>query len=404
MTHSSDFEQEPQRDLLEPSPSPSPPSSPPPTPTISPFPTQSQSPPPSSASPTPSATPNPSHGCSYYTDWYADNEGPWIEDFSNFVDEITTGDNRVLVLSNAAETFRNRFGIVFQTRDTQEVLNLYKAEVALQESTTRKFRLWFWHLNSLAVPVNFGIVVSATNGATASITNVRRHIETGTSGTGDLSVPGVCLATRQMARDLDSGTGMASLTSEQPLPSSAWAIASNKLLAGIIEFDVQADADCDFRVRFYANRGAGTGSWNTRVWGDPAEQTSNPARYADDLTNGTLHIRGWWPHSNFEATDEDEVFDLNDPSPGAQLSDVRHITIVPVGGVGSFGSSQPSDPYGTVGGNKGLVWGRRSLPADVDKLRVRATPNLFANRCPELGCRRAWKILGSGRYQRSALI
>jgi hypothetical protein len=300
--------------------------------------------------------PYSNQGCAAYGIWPHDDGLPpppddpfWATPFIPFNQDVTVGNGRSLVLSNSPETLRNNFGLTEHLLQP-EPINLYKAEMPLNANIPRRFRLWFWHVNALSVPIFSGIVAFVTAG-TAVIRRRHDHIDFATAGTGNLSGPGRCLAIRQLARDLNP---------QQDLPLgntgvSVWGqqqIPANRLFCGMIEFDVRATQSCLLRLRFYATRQSNLiGGWNTRVW-DPAN--------AFDLANGTDHIRGWWEHSNFEARHSTDVFDLMDTTPGMDDDDWRNYEIVSQAGIhvvgpnAPFGGGRAADPFGSPGGNKGL--------------------------------------------------
>lgn len=160
---------------------------------------------------------------------------------------------------------------------------LYKCSIPISTSSKR-IRLFAWHLNSKGASINIGAVVSVdAAGETATISNIKKQ-KTPPPSSG-FGAQGICCANAQLYGTLDIELGTVAVTAAESV-FRTYAVANGDLLGIVVEFDIVASTSCNLRLRTVAYQGGGVpGSWAD----SPPKPPGNPPVYP--------HPRGSWPHS-----------------------------------------------------------------------------------------------------------
>lgn len=174
-----------------------------------------------------------------------------------------------LFLSNSPETIDSLAALP---------MTLYKHGIPIGTLPTR-IRVFVWHTNETGSLIGLGLLVSTSNGVSATAYNLSRQIS---NGPPPLSTGGICIAKAQLFDTLDSfGSTTSFAASEFFLADDL--VADGSTIGYVMEFDVVASGSCNLQLRTAAH-----------AW------TARPGSYALDpnpLVPSDNHPRGYWPHS-----------------------------------------------------------------------------------------------------------
>lgn len=183
-----------------------------------------------------------------------------------------------------------------------------------------------------------------------------------------LSLPlaGICLANAQLYHDLPSTSPNKPLAGMQEHVIQGWAVGPGLLCGAVVEFEVESTVATTIRFRTTCGTAAGLlGAWADPV-ADSRQQREkiNEGGENDTEKHSVEHSRGNWPWSAV-------AFPCGSLDLKPVPQQTKRITVAveektatpPERAADAFGK-QPSDEFGTAGGNKGC-WGA-TLSYDFD--------------------------------------
>lgn len=209
-----------------------------------------------------------------------------------------------LFVSNAPEQLGDGGGPHWQFVGPS--VNLCRVRLTGDDVPSR-VRVFFWHISRFNVTTYWSIRVGS-EGTGGTVSNLVGEIAS-TDITGNLSVPGMCLADSQLFGTLDEiGEGPWDIESEQGIwsiavPAGSQNVGEFRLLAAVLEFDVTASEI--LTIRSVVTKTNGT--WGT--YGGTLAPSAN------NFDSGATHVRGYWRHAAVTLTVPMYDADPEDPPP-----------------------------------------------------------------------------------------